>query len=179
MKNFTVFLTVFCLTLCGCHESMNKRAEREAMEYTKKYCPTPVQNHTRTDSVVFDNESKTFIYYCSIFDELDNQEIFNKNRIQISNALLDNLKESTQLRAYKKEGFGFRWVITSAKNSKVVYFDQQFTPKEYDTPTPATSSRGGFIPTKTSLRLPSIFHQENAIEGLFFMLIHPKTTIIL
>lgn len=137
MKNFTVFLTVFCLTLCGCHESMNKRAEREAMEYTKKYCPTPVQNHTRTDSVVFDNESKTFIYYCSIFDELDNQEIFNKNRIQISNALLDNLKENTQLRAYKKEDFGFRWVITSAKNSKVVYFDQQFTPKEYDTPTPA------------------------------------------
>lgn len=137
MKNFTVFLTVFCLTLCGCHESMNKRAEREAMEYTKKYCPTPVQNHTHTDSVVFDNESKTFIYYCSIFDELDNQEIFNKNRIQISNALLDNLKENTQLRVYKKEGFGFRWVITSAKNSKVVYFDQQFTPKEYDTPNPA------------------------------------------
>ena len=49
---------VFCAALCsvllsGCHENMEKRAQREAREYTEKYCPTPVQNFTRTDSVVF------------------------------------------------------------------------------------------------------------------------------
>ncbi len=134
MKSFTVSLVVLCSILCSCHESMDKRAEREAMEYTEKYCPTPVQNHTRTDSVVFDNETKSFIYYCSVFDDLDNMEVFNKNKIQISNALLDNLKENTRLRAYKKEGLGFRWVIKSASNSNVVYFDQQFTSKDYNTP---------------------------------------------
>jgi hypothetical protein len=133
MKKFTACLIVLCFIFCACHESLTERAEREAKEYTKKYCPTPVQNYTRTDSVVFDVETKSFVYYCSVFDNLDDQEVFNKNKSQISDALLGHLKENTQLRAYKEDGMSFRWVIVSAKDHKVVYFDQQFAPKDYNT----------------------------------------------
>ena len=134
MKKAAFCLAVSCLMLCGCHESMSKRAEREAKEYTQKYCPTPIQNCTRTDSVVFDSRTNTFIYYCSIFDQLDDKAVFDMNRSRITEGLISNLKENTQLRAYKKEGFGFKWILTSAKNSKTVYYNQLFTAKDYGTP---------------------------------------------
>ena len=131
MKGISVSLIFSFFLLCSCHETMTKRAAREAAEYTEKYCPTPIQNCTRTDSVVFDDKTNTFIYYCSIFNELDDKRIFDMNKAQITESLLGNLKDNTQLRAYKKEGPSFRWIITSAKNNRTVYFDRQFTVKDY------------------------------------------------
>lgn len=127
------FGIIFCaMLLCSCHESLEERAQREAREYTEKYCPTPVQNFTRTDSVAFDPSSKTYHYYCSVTGELDNREIFDKNREKLTEALLANVKENTSFRAYKKEGFAFQWTLRSDSNPKEVYFDRRFTPKEYN-----------------------------------------------
>lgn len=127
-------MAAYTVLMCGCHESMEKRAQREAREYTEKYCPTPVQNYTRTDSVAFDITTKTYHYYCSVCGALDNAEIFNLNRAKLTDALHKNLMENTAFRAYKKEGFTFQWTLRSDKDKNVVYFDKRFTPKEYQTP---------------------------------------------
>ena len=110
---------------------MQKRAQREAREYTEKYCPTPVQNYTRTDSVVFDIDTKTYHYYCSITGDLDDKRVFDLNRQKISDALLANLNDNTAFVPYKKEGFAFQWTLRSDKDKNVVYFDKKFTEKEY------------------------------------------------
>lgn len=73
MKQLIIGIVACAALLCSCHENMEKRAQREAREYTEKYCPTPVQNYTRTDSVVFDIDTKTYHYYCSITGDLDDQ----------------------------------------------------------------------------------------------------------
>ena len=49
--------------MASCTESMENRAVREAREYTEKVCPTPYINDSRTDSAVFDKDSRTYIYY--------------------------------------------------------------------------------------------------------------------
>ena len=51
MRYFAICAALCSVMLCGCHESMEQRAQREAREFTKKYRPTPVQNNFRTDSV--------------------------------------------------------------------------------------------------------------------------------
>lgn len=117
--------------LCSCHESLEERAQREAREYTKKYCPTPEQNFTRTDSVVFEIPTKTYHYYCTVTGDLDNKTIFDNNRQKIVDALLATVKENTSLRAYKKENFAFQWTLRSGKDKNVVYFDKRYTPKDY------------------------------------------------
>ena len=120
--------------LCGCHESLEERAQREAREYTAKYCPTPEQNHTRTDSVTFDIESRTYHYYCSVTGDLDDQKVFDENNKKIADLLLNSVKENTGFKAYKAEGFSFRWTLRSDKDKKTVYFDKRFTPKDYNSP---------------------------------------------
>lgn len=131
MKHILICGIIGTAILCGCHESLEKRAEREAREYTEKYCPTPVQNCTRTDSVAFDIATKTYRYYCSATDELDNGKVFDANRQKITDALLASVKENTGFREYKKEGFAFRWIIRSDKDKNTVYYDHRFTAKDY------------------------------------------------
>ena len=131
MKHILFYCAVGTALLCGCHESLEKRAQREAREYTEKYCPTPVQNYTRTDSVVFDIATKTYHYYCSATGELDDKKVFELNKGKLTDALLANVKENTACRAYKEEGFAFQWTVRSDKDKQTVYYDRKFTPKDY------------------------------------------------
>ena len=132
MKHILSCIVADSFLLCGCHESLEKRAEREAREYTEKYCPTPVQNYTRTDSVAFDMTSKTYHYYCSITGALDDKKIFDLNRQKLTDMLLANVKENTSFRAYKKEGFAFQWTLRSDRDKRIVYYDRRFTAKDYN-----------------------------------------------
>ena len=70
MKKIILIATAI-LALTACQKSMEDRAAYEARAYTQKYCPTPVYNSTRTDSLVFDRSSRTFVYHCSLTDLMD------------------------------------------------------------------------------------------------------------
>lgn len=131
MKTFLLCTIASTMLLCGCHESLEKRAAREAREYTEKYCPTPVQNYMRTDSVVFDVPSRTYHYYCSIMNELDDSVVFEANRAKFAESFIQTVNESTSMRAYKKEGFNFTWTLRSGKDPKKIWMEKTITEKEY------------------------------------------------
>lgn len=125
-----IALTIIAMS--GCHESFEQRAAREAREYTEKYCPTPVQNNARTDSVTFDIDTKTFNYYCSLSGMLDDNKVIEKKKDELAESLLKNIKENTGLRAYKKEGFCFAYILRSTKDNKAILFKKKFTPADYN-----------------------------------------------
>ena len=77
MKKIILIATAI-LALTACQKSMEDRAADEARAYTQKYCPTPVYNNTRTDSLVFDRSSRTFVYHCSLTDQMDDSTIIKK-----------------------------------------------------------------------------------------------------
>lgn len=126
-----VFFSVLVLLFSSCQKSLEERAEQEAKDYTKKYCPTPVVNYSRTDSMVFDKANRTYIYYCTLLDKMDSQEVIKANKDVISEGLLEAIKGSTNLKAYKDAGFGFRYIIRSGKNPKLVLFDGTYTSRDY------------------------------------------------
>ncbi len=132
MKTFLYCAIASAMLLCSCHESIEKRAQREAREYTERNCPTPVLNYMRTDSVVFEMNTRTYHYYCSIMDELDVAKVLEMSRKLIVHNFMKQIDESTSLRAYKSEGFNFALTLHSGKDSKVKYFDKVYTPKEYN-----------------------------------------------
>ena len=131
MKKIIFGFLACSVLICSCQLSLENRAQREAREYSENYCPTPEQNYTRTDSVVFDINTKTYHYYCSVTGILDDKKIFDNNRQKLTEALLATVKENTSFRSYKKEGFAFQWTLRSDKNKNVVYFDKRYTPKDY------------------------------------------------
>lgn len=128
----TILSVLTVMMLASCHESIEERAQREAHEFTERYCPTPVVNYTRTDSVAFDMKSKTYTYYCSVTDAMDNADIISQNKDKIKSGLLESIIGNTQIKIYKEAGFNFAYILHSAKDPGKVLFSVKYTPKEYE-----------------------------------------------
>ena len=114
-----LFLILF---LFSCQESLEERAVRQAKEYTERYCPTPVVNYSRTDSIVFDQNRHVYIYYLSFCGMLDDQKVVDENRDRITDMLTQSVRESTGLRNFIEAGFKFEYVCHSEKEPKKVLF---------------------------------------------------------
>lgn len=109
------------LSFSSCRqESLEDKAEREAKDYTRKYCPTPKQNYSRTDSIVFDKRRKVYIYYVSFYDEMDNQEVIDMNRDRIASMLQQTIRESVSVKNLVEAGFRFEYVCHSGSDPKKV-----------------------------------------------------------
>lgn len=116
--SFILLLTVS--TLFACQESMEDRAVRDAYEYTRKYCPTPVINCTRTDSVTFSRKTHVYTYYISFVDKLDDRVLIEQRQADIEQMLRASLRENTGMKQYLEAGFKFVYVCRSAKDGSVL-----------------------------------------------------------
>lgn len=108
------------LTFCSCQESMEQKALREAREYTRRYCPTPVINNSRTDSITFDPTHRLFTYYFTFVDAMDDAELIQEHQAELVEILTNSVRESTSMKQYVEAGYKFRYVCHSQKNPKVV-----------------------------------------------------------
>lgn len=122
-------IAVVALLLSSCHDSLDDRAEKESKSYTERYCPTPVRDNLRTDSLTFTRSTHTYNYFYTLFGDADNEEIISKNKAKVTQALLDGLKNDTKMRAYKEAGFKFHFTYRSAKTGRVL-LDATFTKKD-------------------------------------------------
>lgn len=114
--------------LAGCQETLEERAARESQEYTDKHCPAPVVYQVTMDSMTFDKASHTFGYHYSLSGSLDDSIYIRQNDPR--DMLLEQVRNSTNLKAYKEAGYGFRYVYYSTKN-KATLFDVTFGEKDY------------------------------------------------
>ena len=130
MKRIFIVATTV-LALMSCHENLEDRCVREAKEYTEKYCPTPVVNSTRTDSVTFDKATKTYQYFCSFVDELDNAEIVKRNSQKLHSLLIKEIKDNTSIKKLKEANYNFAYIIHSSKNPNKVLYQQTIRVKDY------------------------------------------------
>ena len=130
MKKYLLFLAL-AFVVVSCQKSIEERAAEEAEEYTTKLCPTPVVNYAQTDSLVFDKNTRTFITYNTLVDKLDNQMVISTNKTEIEKVFLDNVRNSTELKAYKDADFNFRFVGRSGSNPKTILYDYTFEPEDY------------------------------------------------
>lgn len=116
-KHIPLLLTS-AIIFAACQESLEEKADRDAKDYTRKYCPTPVINHTRTDSVTFNKTKKLYTYHMTFVDELDDKELIDANKDKIEQMLLSGIRESTSMKIYLEAGFKFQYICRSEKNPK-------------------------------------------------------------
>lgn len=120
-----------CTMLTACHHaSLADRAEKEVKDYTERYCPTPMVENQRTDSVTFTRSTNTINYYYTLGGTADNAELFARFMPKLTKVVLQQLKDNTQIRAYKAAGFNFHYVFRSEKTGKVL-LEKTFTKKHY------------------------------------------------
>lgn len=121
----TLLFASFAL-LSSCQKSLEEKAALDAKEYTRKYCPTPFINNTRTDSVTFNTKTCVYTYYCTFTDVLDDQEIIDLNRKKLTEILAASVKESTQMKPYIQAGFRFQYICHSASNPDQILLQARF-----------------------------------------------------
>lgn len=117
------------ILMAGCQESLEDRCAREAREYTQKKCPAPIDENTTIDSVSFDKETKTMKYYYTIGGAADNEEIIRK--VNPRKALLDGIKNSTAIQAYKEAHYNFAYTYRSKKDKGKLLYETTFTAQDY------------------------------------------------
>lgn len=127
-----LFFTILLIpALSSCHENLEDRSAREAKEYTEKYCPTPVVNGSRTDSVTFQKETKTYTYYCSFVGKLDNAQIVARNRGKIHRLMVKEIKDNTSIRKLKDAKYNFAYVVHSDKDPRKILYQQTIRVSDY------------------------------------------------
>lgn len=126
-----LLLAFSALTLCACHHNtLEDQAQKTADDYTERYCPTPEQDMTITDSIAFDRNTLTFSYYLTVTGKADDSTAIARVKGELTKTLLDKLKENTSMKVFKDAGYNFRYVYRSQKTKKVLY-EKVFTKKEY------------------------------------------------
>lgn len=119
----------FSLTSCH-HDSLEDKAEKMAVDYTERYCPTPEHSFQITDSVTFDRDSHTFGYHYTLTGKADNRDIIEKSVKDIKTVLLSQLRQNTDVKIFKDAGYSFHYVYRSKKTGKKL-FEETITEKEY------------------------------------------------
>ena len=129
MKVTILAAAAMILLMTGCRESLEERGAREAADYTRKHCPTPVDENIMMDSLTFDMQHHTFSYCYSLSGALDDSAtIHNGNPREL---LLRQLRNSTNLKLYKEAGYNFRYVYYSSKKNGTQLFETTFRPDDY------------------------------------------------
>ncbi len=123
-------LALGAMITMGCQESLEDRCEREAKEYTKKHCPTTVAKNIMMDSMTFDKTSHTISYAYTLGGELDDSAVVNGSNSKA--LLLEQVKNSANLRLYKEAGYSFRYVYHSGKIKGKTLMDVKFSKKDYE-----------------------------------------------
>lgn len=131
IRNLLFITASFVLTslISSCQETIEERCVRECREYTKTKCPVPCDKYTTIDSLVFDADSHTLIYYYTLKAEADSAGMISVEKAR--NALLQEAKNSTKIRLYKEHGYSFRYIYHSQRNPETVLLDILLKKEDY------------------------------------------------
>ena len=128
MKKILIFLFTV-LAMISCQEKMEDRAERDAREATEKRCPMRLleDGSLIMERIRFDKPTLTWRQEY-LFDLKDEGEL---NLRVISDALLQELKNTPSYKPYMDHGFNFQYVYCRMSNPKDTIINITLTPDDY------------------------------------------------
>lgn len=127
------FLLMLGLLLFGCQENFDERCQREAKEYTRKFCPRKMESFTTLDSTTYDIKSRTYYYWYTLSGKFDTPEAissFQQEHERLRTAMQKSLINSVELKKCKEEGINFTYVYRSASTGYKI-LELRFTKKDY------------------------------------------------
>ena len=108
-----LFFFVILAAITSCQENFDNRCQREAKEYTQRFCPQKMDKYITLDSTTYDKKIKTYCYWYSITKNTYTESIRTQLKSQeadFRSKLLLMLINSVQLKSYKDNGINFEYV---------------------------------------------------------------------
>ena len=129
MKKILIVFTLLVLT--ACQESLEDRCAREAKEYKKKNCPAPAGENIIVDSMSFEKATHTLCYYYSLTGKIDDKNIVEKASPKMQQQLLSAIKNATNMKTYKDQGYSFKYTYYSSIEKNKILYTHTFTKSDY------------------------------------------------
>ncbi|MDO4819280.1 MAG: hypothetical protein Q3994_02755 [Prevotella sp.] len=132
-RQIIVLLVCFAGMMCttSCQESLPERCQREAKEYTEKNCPVKVENNVILDSMTFDRKTLTINYFYTLENELDDETMIGTQADNLHTLMLNALKNATNIKLYKENGYNFHYIYLSRKDNKKKLLDILLKKEDY------------------------------------------------
>ena len=103
-KTILFFVAGLVITACTGRITPEEYAKQQAKAFTEKNCPSPVKNDIRTDSLVYEEDTRTIHYYYSLFGMLDNPDSLKGRGDGMRERMLQSLKRTGSNDEFKKAG---------------------------------------------------------------------------
>ena len=129
-KTFLLLTTMMMVVLTSCQETLEERCEREAKTFTQKNCPLRVAPGIAMDSMTFDKATHTITYAYTLSGQLDDSAVVNGSNSR--ELLLQEVKNSTNMKLYKEAGYSFRYIYHSQKKKGTKLFEATFRKSDYN-----------------------------------------------
>ena len=130
---FSPFLLLSVLFLSSsCQEKKADFFERDAREYTEKYCPKQCDDVTRLDSIVFEKtgEMGTLKQYITLTLTKDEREKVMNQLDKLMDMNLRDVRNSVTLAKHKEVGVNFCYIYFD-ENTGDKIAEYTFTPEDY------------------------------------------------
>ena len=131
MRKAYLFAALSMALLTGCQESMEQRTLREVQEYTAKHCPERTNDFTILDSLTFDVATHTLTENLTLTNGADSPEKIGERLEEIRLTMIEAVRNNTQYKRMKEEGYSFRFVARSQQYKDSVIYEQIVTKEDY------------------------------------------------
>ena len=128
-KTTIIVLLAAMMGLTACQETLEERCQREAAEYTEKNCPYAITNEVTLDSMTFDKQTHTIGYWYTLSGRSDDAALIAQSNPR--ELLLNEIRNSTNMKLYKEAKYNFRYVYHSKKNKGTQLFEATFRMSDY------------------------------------------------
>ncbi|MBQ8051453.1 MAG: hypothetical protein IJ197_07770 [Bacteroidaceae bacterium] len=123
---FTLLLAAVALTACH-RQTFEEQVVEDINHFNQKESPKRMDMFTTLDSMSYDPALQLISYYYTVEGEAD-CDILSAESIE--SVLLENLRSSIPLKAYKEHGMRFHYVYLSRLTGKP-RVECTFTPEDY------------------------------------------------
>ena len=120
MSRKLFFIAAALLFITSCQKSLEERAADDASEYTRRECPRKIADNILQDSMAFDKDTKTILYYYTLSGPLDNKQQLESRYDEYNRKFAEGIKSTPALKVYVDAGFGFSYVYRSEKTDSIL-----------------------------------------------------------
>ncbi len=115
MKKIIIPLFIVSFIFISCQESKPKLFERLAKEQTKK-CPVAISEGIILDSIVYQSIENINQYYYKLTGIMDDKEKIQDNKETVKESLIQDARNTLELRAYKDYNTTLEYIYHSQKD---------------------------------------------------------------
>ncbi len=119
MNRFFILFAVLVAMCASCHRTTHEEQCLEMVKHEKRRLPRNVTKGIILDSIRYETNSQTLVYYHTMSDSVYTDEMIDYGKSQLQSNIQQDIVNSVSLKRLKDEGISFRYVYMGINPKRV------------------------------------------------------------